>query len=412
MKNSSSLAINCEALVPSRTVQITLYSTVGVISFLSNTLLFLVLGFTKKLHTKTNFLLASLGITDWFIFVFGITINISNLATTPIDSGLSCDVTGLLVLIPFLVSNFNLSLIAFHRYMLIVRNRIHKRIFSFKKVVIYVIGIWCAGIIISIPPLFGWGRFSYNPHRAHCMIDWGASKSYLLFVQIVAFPVPLTIMVFSYYKVFTHSYTSQKRLRSSSDRHNLKINTRELSLTLTLLVVVVVFFSSQVPYAVLIYIEGFFKAKPPPVFSFLAMFFAYSNGMCDFWIYAAMSVKFRHASFNIIRNCLFVKKNSRILPTRSVSSSNDPNLDDPMDELSTHSKLNKTPQVSARRRSVIMNPAGSFYKSVRPESRNSVHDIFQVNHPMVQPVKPRSRSQIKSELSSKEQPSFVITEHQ
>jgi len=241
------------------------------------------------------------------------------------------------------------------------------------------------------------------------MIDWTASKSYLLYVQIVAFPVPLSIMVFSYYKVFTHSYASQKRLRSSTDRHNLKINTRELSLTLTLLIVVVVFFSSQIPYAVLIYIEGFFKETPPPVFSFLAMFLAYSNGMFDFWIYAAMSIKFRHASVNLIRNCLFMKKNSKILPRQNISSSNNPNLDDPMDELSTQSEgeINKTPQLSTRRRSV-MNAGGSFYKSVRPESRSSVRHMFQVNHPII----PRSRSQIKNELSSKEHPSFVITEHQ
>jgi len=122
-----------------------------------------------------------------------------------------------------------------------------------------------------------------------------------------------------------------------------------------------------------------------------------------------MSIKFRHASVNLIRNCLFMKKNSKILPRQNISSSNNPNLDDPMDELSTQSEgeINKTPQLSTRRRSV-MNAGGSFYKSVRPESRSSVRHMFQVNHPII----PRSRSQIKNELSSKEHPSFVITEHQ
>ena len=370
--NNESMALN-DHLVPSRDVQIALYSIVSVVSFVSNTLLFLVLGFTKKLHTKTNFLLVSLGLTDWLIIAFGSTVNISNLSSsTPIASGKACKLTGVLVLIPFLVSNFNMALISFHRYTLIVRNGSHKRIFSTTKLILYVIGVWVFGIILTVPPLCGWGRISYNASRAHCMVDWSYSKSYLFFVQIAGFPIPLFVMAFSYYKVFTHSYISHKRLRASTDRHNLKQKRREISLSLCLLIVLVVFFSLYTPYAVLIYMEGIFQVKASPAFGFAALFLAYSNSMCDFWIYAGMSKKFRTACFNLFRVMFlrFKRNSNKVFPqikdSIGVATNCNVNIDDGRLRINT----TLTPIVSVRRRSV-MDPDQTFYKNVDIELRSN-----------------------------------------
>ena len=365
--NPSSIVLDDQQLVPSRNVQIALYSFVSVISFVSNALLFLVLGFTKKLHTKTNFLLANLGITDLLIIVFGCTINISNLysAETPIATGRACYVTGVLVLIPFLVSNFNLALIAFHRYILIVRTGLHKRLFSNTKIIFYVIGVWTFGILITLPPVFGWGRITYNAPRTHCMIDWSHSKSYLFFVQITGFPIPLLVMAFSYYKVFTHSYCSRKRLRSSSDKHNLRQNSREIALSICLLIVLIVFFSLFTPYAILIYTEGILLKKASPAFGFAALFLAYANSMCDFWIYAGMSKKFRASCFNIFRKLLvYCKRNdSKVNPqmrdSNSAAAICNVNFED---NKQVEHDLNFTPTLSARRKSV-MHPIRAFYKN-------------------------------------------------
>ena len=365
-KNVSLVMIDNDQLVPSRNVQIVLYSLVSAISIVSNILLFLVLGFTKKLHTNTNFFLANLGVTDLLIIVFGCTINISNLySETPIATGKACYVTGILVLIPFLVSNFNLALIAFHRYILIVRSGLYKKLFSNTRVIIYVIGVWTFGILLTVPPVFGWGRITYNAPRSHCMIDWSHSISYLFFIQIIGFPIPLFVMVFSYYKVFTHSYSSRKRLRASTDRHNLRQNSREISLSICLLIVLIVFFSLFAPYAVLIYTEGIFHKKASPAFGFAAMFLAYSNSMCDFWIYAGMSKKFRTSCFNLFRRLLLLyrkKNNRKVFPQGSdgTAISNANSGDDRKQAVEHDSNL--TPRPSWRRR-LVMDSDRVFYKN-------------------------------------------------
>ncbi|MEO0685352.1 MAG: G-protein coupled receptor, partial [Cyanobacteria bacterium J06649_11] len=286
---------------------------------------------------------------------------------TPIATGKACYVTGILVLIPFLVSNFNLALIAFHRYILIVRSGLYKKLFSNTRVIVYVIGVWTFGILLTIPPVFGWGRITYNAPRSHCMIDWSYSTSYLFFIQIIGFPIPLFVMVFSYYKVFTHSYSSRKRLRASTDRHNLRQNSREISLSICLLIVLIVFFSLFAPYAVLIYTEGIFHKKASPAFGFAAMFLAYSNSMCDFWIYAGMSKKFRASCFNLFRRILFFyckRNDSKVYPDIKGSSAVaicDVNSEDNNKQQMEHN-LNFTPTLSSRRRSV-MDPGRDFYKN-------------------------------------------------
>lgn len=326
-------------------LQITLFSIVGCISFLCNSLIFLVIGMNRKLHTKTNYLLISLALTDWLIIVVGIPFNIVNLLNKgPLKYVAYCNTTGFLVLVPFLVSNFNMGLIAIHRYVLIVKNRSYKTIFSTRNIVIAITFIWLCGILLGIPPLFGWSEYKYNEGRSMCMISWESSRSYLFFVQIIAFPLPIFIMVFSYYKVISHSYASRKRLRSSADRHNLSKQTRELTLTLMLLLIVCVFTLLFLPYAVIIYLEGIFYIVPSPTLNFLAILLAYSNSMFDFWIYAAMSAKFRRGLLDLFLKHTKMFQN-KVYPTET-SSSNQKVKDDLDSE-------NSTPELSTRRRSVM-----------------------------------------------------------
>lgn len=339
--------------------QIALFSVVGSVSFLCNSLIILVIGFNRKLHTKTNCLLISLAFTDWLIIIVGIPFNIINLLNGgPLNHRTYCNTTGFLVLVPFVVSNFNMSLIALHRYVLIVKNHHYKTFFSSKNIIIAVAFIWLCGILLGIPPFFQWSLYKYNKHRSMCMIHWQSSKSYLFFIQIIAYPLPLVVMVFSYYKVISHSYASQKRLRSSADRHNLSKQTRELTLTLMLIIIVCVFLLLFLPYASIIYLEGIFQVEPTQIHSFLAILFAYSNSMFDFWIYAAMSAKFRKGLVDLFRRHTKRFK-SRIYPTTETSTS------DPVEDFDTE---NSTPQLSMRRRSAMNIDAqnakiSTFYKT-------------------------------------------------
>lgn len=328
--------------VISSQVQIGLYCFIGSISLLSNILIITVIVSKKSMRTRSNIFLVNLALTDLFIILFGLPPTIANLALGYHGTNiLYCSITGSLILIMFLCSNFNLTLIAMHRYILISRNKYYRRIFSKKNSIISACISWSIAVSMSLPPFFGWGKYSYNFGRAHCMVEWGYSLSYLLFIQILAFPVPVTILIFCYYKVVKSTNDSRKRLTASADRHNLSKKLREWKLTMMLLAVVVSLLFCFMPYAALIYMEGVFKTETSDIHSFLAMIFAYSNSIFDFWIYSIMSSKFRNTLYSIF-NKLFMKRN-RIFP--SVESDNTPQ-DEEMES--------DTPTLSERRRSFML----------------------------------------------------------
>ena len=279
-------------------VQFILYATVGAVSLTCNSLIFFVIGTNKAMSTKSNLLLLSLAATDWLTIIVGIPVHLVNLLTDVKSAGLICDVLGFLILIPFLVSNLNLTLIAVHRYFLVVRNNLYRGLFTDRNTNLFIGSVWVLGVVLAAPPLCGWGNFSYNRDRSHCMVDWQHSVTYLLFLQILAYPAPTCTMCFCYYKIIKYSRASTKRVKpstSSSDNRRVARKKREMRLSVMLIIVVSSFFVLYLPYAVLILYEGMAGGTPSQTFSFIATLAAYSNSMVDFWIYAAMSTKFRQA---------------------------------------------------------------------------------------------------------------------
>ena len=92
----------------------------------------------------------------------------------------------------------------------------------------------------------------------------------------------------------------------------------------------------------------------------------YANSMCDFWIYAGMSKKFRTSCFNIFRKFLvYCKRNdSKVNPQMKDSNSAAAicNVNSEDNQQQVEHDLNFTPTLSARRRSV-MDPIRAFYKT-------------------------------------------------
>lgn len=284
----------------SKEFQIVLYSTVGLISFITNLFIFVVFMVSKSLHTTSNVLLFNLALTDWLITVFGIPIQLSNLIDGRNNTkGSYCDLAGILTLVPFLATNFNMTLIAVHRYFMIVRNNIYHKLFTWRNILLYVTTVWFVSILLAILPLFGLGRYVYNVGRSHCMVDWSYNQGYLILLQMISYSIPITLMSFCYFKLLEHSLKSQRRVsRPATGRttdQNKLLPKENLKLTIMLVTVVCCFFIFYCPYAVLIIYEGLLKKKPSQLFSFLAIFSAYCNSMIDFWIYAALNTKFRTA---------------------------------------------------------------------------------------------------------------------
>lgn len=295
-------------------LQCVIYGIVGVVSLISNIIIIIVISFSKKFRTRNNILLINLAVTDLLIIVVGIPFTILNLKRKDsIPEGGLCTAFGYLILVAFNGSNFNLMLIAVHRYVLIAKKNIYNKMFTKKRMILFTLSSWIVSLMLSAPPIFGWGKFEYDIGRAHCMIIWGHDEAYLLCVQIISFTIPLSTMIFCYYKIIMTTIKARKRLTASCDKHQLQRTLVEQRLTVMLLLVVITFFACFMPYAVLVYGEGFFNWKTPEAYSFFAMIFAYSNSMYDFWIYSVMSKKFRLAFKRILKD-LSRQRRRRIRP--------------------------------------------------------------------------------------------------
>lgn len=276
-------------------IQTGIYGTIGTVSLILNVLIVITIMFSRRMRTRSNLLLVNLAFTDMLVIVVGIPLTIYTLNTTDTTHlyGPYCDFTGYLILVVFVTSNFNLTLIAVHRYMLLMQSAFYSKCVTTPKLLFCVFLCWFIPGLIGLAPVLGWSDMQYNFGRVHCMLVWEEDKGYLIFLQLLAFTIPLIIMIFCYFNIIRKTKQSRKRFQSVADEANVLRKALEQKLTIMLLVVVLVFFTCFMPYAILIYTEGFFNIKTSEVYNFVAMLMCYSNSMCEFWIYITMSKKFR-----------------------------------------------------------------------------------------------------------------------
>lgn len=103
------------------------------------------------------------------------------------------------------------AVIAVDRYIVIAKplsaHRVTKRV-----AVVAVLVVWIQGLLWASFPHFGWGKYTYEPARTSCAVEWDSkeigSASYNVAITIWSLCIPLGLIVFSYYRVFmTVSYT-------------------------------------------------------------------------------------------------------------------------------------------------------------------------------------------------------------
>ena len=224
-------------------------------------------------------------------------------------AGTACLVQSFMSFSVYFQSMLSLSLIAFHRYIMISKNAYYESIFSNVKLVMMILSLWLLSFSVGTPLLTGLIKVGYSVDRFHCMVDWRLNNRSAILLM-ACYLIPLSILIFSYYNVIKTTKLAEKSLNLRQNRqHNYKKVTPRKKMNRMLMLVVSLFFLAFSPYFSVTIGECIFRTRTHPVHSFVSTAFAYSSSLFDFVIYYRMSTVFRKATITLLK-CKYKKQNT------------------------------------------------------------------------------------------------------
>ena len=95
-----------------------------------------------------------------------------------------------------------LCCISLDRYIAVTRPTRYKTIVTVKRACFTLLVVWGQGILYASFPLFGWSKYTYHPGTLHCSPAWTADCSLYIFLALVGFGIPTSLMIFTYIRIF------------------------------------------------------------------------------------------------------------------------------------------------------------------------------------------------------------------
>lgn len=179
----------------------------------------LVFAKNKNLRSPTNIFILSL-LTGDFLMSLGSFISMTAHFSRSYFWGDSvCKFEGFWMYFTGLTNMYTLMGISVDRYIVIAKplqaSKITTRVAS-----VACLLIWFQGLCWSVFPHLGWGKYTYEPARTSCSVEWDTdsieSASYNFSIFIWSLFMPLLIITYCYYQVFMTVciiYTYQKKHR-------------------------------------------------------------------------------------------------------------------------------------------------------------------------------------------------------
>lgn len=221
-----------------------------------------------------------------------------------------CKAIGFFLSILLLVSVYFLAVVAFDRFIAIVYNWQYERLISVKRSWIAVTICWTLAIIVSSPPLYGFGVFFFEHRLGACLFRWSNNREYVLFF-VIQLLIPITIITVctlaTYCRVRKflnkqHQRTVRHITRQATVRFEIKHKKRQkkvLWIFTCLLVVLTLCWAPGILTAMVGFFVGY-ENIPGPVFV-VAFMFVLTNIMVNPIIHAF----FRESIRNSLKKFLY-----------------------------------------------------------------------------------------------------------
>ena len=268
----SNLAIQ----VPSRSLALQIFEcsffvAMNIVSLTGNVLVCVAVHRNTRLRTTTNLYLFALATSDLLCAVFVMPLTSGTLISGRwIYGETACKIHGFVVLYFFHISPVTMGLMAFNRYIRIVKTNWYPRIFSAKRSFIYLGSICSVAAYMIIPSFFGVQRYDFFPLYAVCTVihlDTQMRLGHYIFVTTTFLFVPLTIAFTCYYSVFKrirqHKLDIAPFLQNRS--RESRISVQEIRISKSLFGVVLGFAICWIPsYIVALFVRFKFVNRSSP----------------------------------------------------------------------------------------------------------------------------------------------------
>ena len=96
-----------------------------------------------------------------------------------------CDIQAVIAGTLATASTLNMALIAFNRYIRVVKPALYGTIYPNKRIALfYCVVVWIVVILFTTPPLYGWGKLVYHPIFTTWTFDWNIENiSYTIVIM-------------------------------------------------------------------------------------------------------------------------------------------------------------------------------------------------------------------------------------
>lgn len=179
---------------------------IAVAGFLGNGLALFTTAMCKKMQTTTNVLNLQLAVMAVLQSGFNIPHSIYQMLTMRGGSVLLCRFMAHLLMWETVVNALTFSLVAFNRYVLIIKKRAtYDRLFKRRNLVGITCTCWLWGVMVVLLPDFGFGKMGYNHRLIFCSFliesDEQHTYFYALFISMTTITPSVTATFFCYTKI-------------------------------------------------------------------------------------------------------------------------------------------------------------------------------------------------------------------
>ena len=233
-------------------------TSIGINGILLNGLVIRGFIISPSVRTPYNAIVLNLAFAEFLLALFGVSLDIQALVQKGWVYGKNiCMITGALTTTSGFASMSTLCVLSVCRYESIFRfGNIIGNVSSYRTVGTIICGIWLYSFALSLPPLFGWGRYVPEISGLACTPDWhskNANKTYILCILIFGFITPTTIIIITSIltcvETLTSTYYVVYRSKCKRYKSNLQL----------LLIMNLSYLICWSPYAIMCLIHTFFS---------------------------------------------------------------------------------------------------------------------------------------------------------